>query len=75
MHEFYLVCAWDNYYPNGGMGNVVLCTFDKEEAFTVADECTERGIPSPYDKEDTYSRYHRDNVVVFSSSDLPWSGK
>lgn len=73
MDMFYLVCAWDGYYPEGGLRNIILCTHDEDEAYEFQRDCIQRGIPSPYDKTDTVTRYKRDFVKVYDSSDLPWS--
>jgi len=74
MDTFYLVCAWDGYYPEGGLNNIHLVTFDEQEAKDFREECVRIGIPCPYDKTSD-SRYHRDNVVMFTSDQLPWSDK
>ena len=69
---FYIVCAWDNYYPMPGIQNIALVTFNEDEAYAARDDYKENGIPSPYDKYDN-TRYKRDHVKVYRSDDLPWS--
>lgn len=38
----YIVCAWYDYYPAGGLGNIEFCSDDLEEAKRKADELSER---------------------------------
>lgn len=60
--NFYLVCAWDNYYPPHGIDGIRLVTLSKKEAYD-------------YMKILKAKVYPHDHVQVFQSSDLPWSEK
>lgn len=59
MNEFYLVCAWDRYYPDAGLGNILHATYDYDWAVAKKDELKASG------------RY--DVVKLFSSNQLPWA--
>jgi hypothetical protein len=64
MKSFYIVCKWDNYYPSGGIGNIVLVTNSLHEAEAVRDEHSRQARNSDYDQ-----------CKIYHSSDLPWSEK
>ena len=55
MGDFYLLCAWDNYYPDSGLGNIKMCANTEEELADLKAEL-----------EDEW-----DNVRVYHSSWLP----
>lgn len=65
MREFWIVCTWSTYYPGADIQNIVLVTFDENEAFE------ERSKIMSHKEwvEDI------DNCEVFHSSKLPWSHK
>lgn len=65
MKEFFIVCKWDDYYPRPGIENIILVTFDLEEALAVQNKWVEDG--------EWLTGY--DNCDVFSSNLLPWSTK
>jgi hypothetical protein len=53
---FYLVCGWSDYYPRGGIQNILLVTHDKDKAENFVAE-----------NIDNY-----DNIELFNSNELPW---
>lgn len=55
---FYLICAWDHYYPCSGVGNIQFATQSKELANEKKDELLREGS---FDK-----------VEVYTSADLNW---
>ena len=55
MGNFYLLCAWDHYYPCGGLANIKMCANTEEELADLKAEL-----------EDEY-----DNVRIYHSSWLP----
>lgn len=57
MKEFYIVTAWHNFYPSGGVENIKLVTTSKEEADTRA----------------VLLRSSFKKVEISSSLELPWS--
>jgi len=65
MKDFWIVCKWDMYYPLGGISNIVLVTFDQDEALRVKQEYEDKGgFLTGYDY-----------CEIFHSSDLPWSNE
>ncbi len=57
--KFYLVVAWDVYYPDSGLGNIRLVTYNYEFAELKAKEIRE-------------SKNAPDHVIIYDSEDLPW---
>lgn len=57
MNEFYLVTAWHSFYPDGGIQNIKLVTYSKQEA----------------DEKAVTLRLSFKKVEVSSSNELPWS--
>lgn len=57
--EFFLVCAWDQYYPASGIRNIKYVTTDKDLAQELAAKLKQ---PESY----------YDYVEVFSSYNLCW---
>jgi hypothetical protein len=70
MNKFYMVCAWDNYYPRSGIGNIFSVTCSEEEAYKLKDDLINKGVPLQGHPNDF--RVHRANVEVYSSDELPW---
>nr|DAH57202.1 MAG TPA: hypothetical protein [Caudoviricetes sp.] len=65
MKDFWIVCKWDMYYPLGDIRNIVLVTFDQDEALRVKQEYQDKGgFLTDYDY-----------CEIFHSSTLPWSNK
>lgn len=54
--EFYMVVAWNHYYPSAGISNIKYVAPTYEKAVELAKQ-----------NEDNYDR-----VEVFSSYELPW---
>lgn len=72
MKEFFIVCKWDNYYPSGGIGDIVLVTEDWVEAVEYLREWEnqeEGWIDGKFFVKEG------DNCVIYSSNNLPWSKK
>ena len=65
MKEFWIVCKWDKYYPQGGLRNIVLVTTDYEEALRVRDS---------WESKENWSDDY-DCCGIFHSEDLPWGAK
>lgn len=63
METFYIVCGWDNYYPDAGIGNIKLVTFDENEAKAYVEEKM---------KLEKYDRC--DKFEIYTSDELPWGG-
>lgn len=62
--KFYMVCAWDRYYPYGGIGNIKAVFEDKEAAERYLDELQN------VNEKDRWKL--RDYYEIFSSDELPW---
>ena len=60
--KFYIVCGWDQYYPYGGINNIMLVTTSREEALDFIDR---KDVKALWDRKDYYE--------LFDSTDLPWS--
>lgn len=62
--KFYMVCAWDQYYPYGGIDNIKAVFQDKEAAERYLDELQN------VNEKDRWEL--RDHYEIFSSDELPW---
>lgn len=47
---FYLICAWYDYYPESGIGNIKYLTYSEEKAIEKCQELKAKG----YDRVDWY---------------------
>lgn len=56
----YFVCAWATYYPNSGLGNIVLVT----NSLDVAEDKM---------KEIRADKYFTDNLRIYRSCELEWA--
>ncbi len=62
--KFYMVCAWDQYYPNGGIDNIKAVFDNLLDA--------EDYMQSLQDVPDKERWKLRDYYEIYSSDDLPW---
>lgn len=60
--KFYIVCGWDQYYPYGGIDNIMLVTTSHKEAL---DFIEREGVKPAWERRHFYELY--------DSTDLPWS--
>lgn len=59
MKDFWIVCGWDQYYPLGGIRNILFVSFNEDEARNVIKKYQQSGSADFY--------------TLFHSSELPWS--
>ena len=62
--KFYMVCAWDQHYPHGGLGNIK-AVFDN---LLSAEQYLEKLQNVP--EQDRWKL--RDYYEIYSSGELPW---
>lgn len=65
--KFYMVCAWDQYYPYGGIGNIK-AVFDNLLS-------AEEYMAELQDVSESDRWKLRDYYEIFSSDELPWENK
>lgn len=62
--KFYMVCAWDQYYPNGGINNIKAVFDNRLDA--------ENYMQSIQDVPEQDRWKLMDYYEIYSSDDLPW---
>ena len=62
--KFYMVCAWDQYYPCGGIGNIEAVFDNRLDA--------ENYMQSLQDVPEQDRWKLRDYYEIYSSDELPW---
>jgi hypothetical protein len=61
MNDFWMICAYDNYYPVGGIRNIkVVLQGDYEDAVKALDSFKNE------------SKYSYDYYEILNSDELPW---
>lgn len=60
--KFYIVCGWDQYYPCGGIDNIMLVTTSHKEAL---DFIERENVKPAWERKDF--------IELYDSTDLPWS--
>lgn len=59
--KFWMICAWDQYYPLGGINNIKLVVTGSYEDAQKALEDYKANV-----------KYGKDYYEIFSSDELPW---